>query len=50
MSSEYLVQNDHLRIFADAPNGDNQLTLVVDAIGMKKADMQAVAASAGHDA
>ena len=39
----------HLRIFADGPNGGNPLPLVVDPVGMTDADMQAVAASAGHE-
>jgi PhzF family phenazine biosynthesis protein len=39
----------HLRIFADGQYGGNPLPLVVDAAGMADADMQSVAASAGHE-
>lgn len=39
----------HLRIFADGPNGGNPLPLVVDSVGLTDAEMQAVAASSGHE-
>jgi PhzF family phenazine biosynthesis protein len=38
-----------LRVFAVGPNGGNPLPVVVDAQGMSDAEMQAVAASHGHE-
>ncbi|KAJ5092616.1 hypothetical protein NUU61_007486 [Penicillium alfredii] len=38
-----------LRVFAAGPNGGNPLPVVVDATGMSDTDMQAVAATYGHE-